>query len=66
MTRIINNTELTLTPGEQQAIHNGCAHLGLDVVKIADPSGEDFITVVDEDDNYLFHMRLSTLSIFHL
>lgn len=58
MTQIINNTEKTFTPDEQQVIRNAMANVGVDKVitgkNATDGGGNTLFDFYDENDNYLF------------
>lgn len=58
MTSIINNTEKTFTPAEQQVIRNAMANSGVDKVITAknptDGGGVTLFDFFDENSNYLF------------
>lgn len=58
MSTIINNTEKTFTPAEQQVIHNAMANCGVDKVTTAknatDGGGVTLFDFYDENDTYLF------------
>lgn len=55
---IINNTEKTFTPAEQQVIRNAMANYGVDKVIAAknstDGGGNTLFDFYDDNENYLF------------
>lgn len=58
MNTIINNTEKTFTPAEQQVIRNAMANAGLDKVTTSknatDGGNNTLFDFYDENENYLF------------
>jgi hypothetical protein len=58
MSTIINNTEKTFSPSEQQVIRNAMANCGFDKVITAknptDGGGNTLFDFYDESSNYLF------------
>lgn len=65
MTRIINNTQITLSPECQQSIRNACANIGIDTVVIKDDMHPDypFVSVSDKQENKLFYVNIFSSEI---
>lgn len=66
MARIINNTNFTLAPESQQAVHNACANIGIDTVVINDDMNPDypFVSVSDESGNRLYYVNIFNSEIY--
>lgn len=54
MITIINNTEKTFTPSEQQVIRNAMANYGVDKVITAEGEADNLFDFYDENSNYKF------------
>lgn len=54
MTQIINSTEKTFTPAEQQVIINAMANCGVEKVTTAKGGADNLFDFYDENSNYLF------------
>mgnify|MGYP001614788704 CR=1 FL=1 len=66
MSRIINNTNVLLSPATQQAIHNATANIGIDTVVIKNDMNPDypFVSVSDEHDNRLYYANIFNDEIY--
>ena len=56
---IINNTDYTFTPDQQQAIQNAAANINIDNVYAIELLNGGFYDFADVDNNYLFSLEIT-------